>query len=248
MVDLEQRSRRLSLWTAILTAVMAVISLGMAVTTLPHSGPYCQSDCVGYPYTDVVRFVPKDYLWIYPAVVLILLAVVFVECIYYWIPPRVRLLSRIGVAFAIMGAAILVVDYAIQLTFLQSALLLGESEGLSPWSQYNPHGVFIALENIGYLLLNLGFLFAGVAMVGMLSRLWRAAGWIFVGAGVLTVVALVYYAAVHRVRMDYRFEVASLSVAWLALIAAPVLVSIALVRAERVKDERTASYEIASHS
>lgn len=248
MVDLEPRSRRLSLWTAILTAVIAVISLGMAVTTLPHSGPYCQSDCVGYPYTDVAAFVPRDYLWIYPAVVLILLAVVFVECLYYWIPPHGRLLSRIGVAFAIMGAAILVVDYAIQLTFIQPALLLGETEGLSPWSQYNPHGVFIALENIGYLLLNLGFLFVGVAIVHMSSRLWRATGWIFVGAGVLTVAALVYYSAFYRVALDYRFEVASLSIAWLALIVAPVLVSIALLRAERVKDERTASYEIAGQS
>ena len=248
MVDLEQGSRRLSLWAAILTAVMAVISLGMAVTTLPRSGPYCQSDCVGYPYTDVTTFVPRDYLWICPAVVLILLAVVFIECIYYWTPPREQLLSRIGVAFAIMGAAILVVDYAIQLTFLQPALLLGEAEGLSPWSQYNPHGVFIALENIGYLLLNLGFLFIGVAIVPMSSRLWRATGWIFVGAGVLTVAALVYYSAFYQVALDYRFEVASLSIAWLALIAAPVLVSIALVRAERLKDERTASYETASQS
>jgi hypothetical protein len=41
---------------------MAVVSLTMAVTTLPHSGQYCQSDCVGYPYTDVAAFVPRDYL------------------------------------------------------------------------------------------------------------------------------------------------------------------------------------------
>jgi hypothetical protein len=58
MADPEQLSRRLSLWTAILTAAMAVVSLAMAVTTLPKSGPYCQSDCVGYPYTDVAAYVP----------------------------------------------------------------------------------------------------------------------------------------------------------------------------------------------
>lgn len=39
-----------------------------------------------------------------------------------------------------MGVAILVVDYASQLTFLQAALVLGETEGLSPWTQYNPTG------------------------------------------------------------------------------------------------------------
>jgi hypothetical protein len=71
--------------------------------------------------------------------------------------PSWRLLSRIGVAFTIMGVAILVVDYASQLTFIQPALVLGETEGL-PWTQYNPHGIFIALENVGYVLLNLAFL------------------------------------------------------------------------------------------
>ena len=66
--------RRLSFWTAIFTASMAAVSLGMAVTTLPRSGPYCRTDCVGYPDTDVAAFVPRDYLWIYPAVVLLLLS------------------------------------------------------------------------------------------------------------------------------------------------------------------------------
>jgi hypothetical protein len=39
MADLEQRPNRLSLWVAILTALMAVIWLAMAITTLPRSGP-----------------------------------------------------------------------------------------------------------------------------------------------------------------------------------------------------------------
>jgi hypothetical protein len=39
MADLEQRPNRLSLWVAILTALMAVILLAMAITTLPRSGP-----------------------------------------------------------------------------------------------------------------------------------------------------------------------------------------------------------------
>src|SRR5215212_9891031 len=85
----------------------------------------------------------------YPAIVLTLLALVLVECIHSQLPPSRELLSRIGVAFTIMGVAMLVVDYAIQLTFLQPALLIAETEGLSPWTQYNPHGIFIAHENVG---------------------------------------------------------------------------------------------------
>jgi len=137
---------------------MAVVSLAMAITTLPRSGPYCRSGCVGYPYTDGAAFVPRDYLWMYAAVVLTLLVMVLVECIHYQVPPDRRLLSRIGVAFTIMGVAILVVDYASQLTFIQPALVLGETEGLSPWTQYNPHGIFIALENVGYVMINVAFI------------------------------------------------------------------------------------------
>jgi hypothetical protein len=238
MEDLEQLPGRLSLWVAVLTAVMAAVSLGMAITTLPRSGPYCQSDCVGYPYTDVAAFVPRDYLWMYPAVVLTLLTMVLVECIHNRIAPNRRLLSRIGVAFTIMGVAVLVVDYASQLTFLQTALLLGETEGLSPWSQYNPHGIFIALENVGYVLLNLGFLFIGVAMVRMASRLWRAAGWVFTAGGGLTMALLVFYSAFYRIRLDYRFEVAAIGVTWLVLIAAPVLLSIAFRHPVPIEGER----------
>jgi hypothetical protein len=244
MADLEQRPIRLSLWVEVMTALLAVISLAMAITTLPRSGPYCQSGCVGYPYTDVAAFVPRDYLWMYPAVVLTLLTMVLVECIHYQLAPSRGLLSRIAVAFTTMGAAVLVVDYASQLTFLQPALLLGETEGLSPWSQYNPHGVFIALENVGYALLNLAFLFIGAATVRTPWRLWRAAGWVFVCGGALVLASLVLYSAVYRVRLDYRFEVAAIGLTWLVLIAAPMLLSIAYVRTPPLDDRRSARLEM----
>lgn len=248
MADLEQLPRRLSLWTAILTVVLAVVSLAIAVTTPPRSGPYCQGGCVGYPYTDAAAYVPRDYLWMYPAVVLNLLIVVLVECIQQWTPSNRVVLSRIGVAFAVLGASVLIVDYAGQLTFLQPALLLGETEGLSPWTQYNPHGVFIALENVGYLLLNVAFLFIGVAILGRPERLWRAAGWVFVSGGALTVAALVVYSALYRTRLDYRFEVAAIALTWLVLIVAPVLLSIALGRNRGVQGRRTAPVEMSSRS
>jgi len=176
---------------------MAVVSLTMAITTLPRPGPYCRSGCVGYPYTDVAAFVPRDYLWMYAAVVLTLLVIALVECIHYQVPPDRQLLSRIGVAFTIMGVAILVVDYASQLTFIQRALVLGETEGLSPWTQYNPHGIFIALENVGYVMINIAYLFIGIAMLRMPRRLWRAAGWIFAVGGVATLALLVFNSAFY---------------------------------------------------
>jgi hypothetical protein len=85
----------------------------------------------------------------YPAIVLTLLIMVLAQCINYQIEPSRRVLSGIGLTLIAVGAGTLIIDYAVQLTFIQPAVLLGETEGLSPWSQYNPHGVFVALENVG---------------------------------------------------------------------------------------------------
>jgi len=165
-------------WAALATAVTAAVSLALAVTTPPRSGPYCRSGCVDYPYTDAAAFVPRDYLWMYTAVLLALLLIVFFACLVEWVGPPRRVLSRFGFVFTTIGGAVLVIDYAIQLTVLQPALVRGQTEAVSPWTQYHhPSGVFIALENVGYGLLNLGFIFLGAALLRLPTRLERAAEW-----------------------------------------------------------------------
>ena len=52
MADIEGQPQPFESVVVILTGLMAVVSLAMAITTLPRSGPYCRSGCVGYPYTD----------------------------------------------------------------------------------------------------------------------------------------------------------------------------------------------------
>ena len=63
----------------------------LAVTTPPRSGPFCRTACIGYPYTDAAAFVPRDYLWMYPAAVLALLFVTLVACVSYFASPDARL-------------------------------------------------------------------------------------------------------------------------------------------------------------
>ena len=225
-VDGPSGRHRLSSWLAMLTAGMSVIALATAVTTPPRSGPYCRSDCVvTYPYTDAAAFVPRDYLWMYPAVLLTLLVVVLVGVLHDWVPWRRRALSRIGRSFTTMAATVLIVAYASQLTVIQPALVRGETEGLSPWTQYHPYGLFIALENAGYAALNLGFICIGAALLAARSRLERRAGWVFLVGGAATLAALVAYAVGYGSRLDYRFEVAAIGISWLVLIVAPVMLA-----------------------
>jgi high-affinity Fe2+/Pb2+ permease len=92
-------------------------------------------------------------------------------------------------------------------------------------------------------LLNLAFLFIGAAMVRTPRKLSRAAGWVFV-CGALVLAALVLYSAIYRILLDYRFEVAAIGVTSLVLIAAPVLLSIALLRTRSVDHDQTARLEM----
>jgi hypothetical protein len=132
-----------------------------------------------------------------------------------------------GVCFAAIGAGALVVDYGVQLTVAQPALLAGEIDGLSLWSQYNPHGIFIALEDIGYATMALALLLLGLVLwAGKRSRSVQVAAWAFTVSGAATLILLPVLAAAYRSNLDYRFEVYSLLITWLGLICGGLALSL----------------------
>jgi hypothetical protein len=130
-----------------------------------------------------------------------------------------------------VATSVLAADYGIQLTAVQPALLAGQSEGLGLWTQYNPHGLFIALENVGYAVLGLAFLFLGWSLTAPEDRLVRAAGWVLRSGGVLTLASLVAYAVLYGADLQYRFEVAALAITWLTLLVSGSFLAVALGRA-----------------
>jgi uncharacterized membrane protein (GlpM family) len=97
---------------------------------------------------------------------------------------------------------------------------------MAPWTQYNPHGVFIALEEAGYLLIGLAFLLAGLAL-STDSRVLRAVRTIFFLGFASVVTTFVALSAVYGFQVEYRFEVAVISIDWTVLIAAGALLAIA---------------------
>jgi len=177
--------------------------------------------------------VPRDYLWMYPATLLTLLLIVLVACLTVWVEPRRRVLGRIGFALTTIGAAVLLIDYAIQLTVLQPALVRGQTDGLAPWTQYHPFGLFIGLENVGYAVLNLGFIFVGAALIRLPTRLERATAMVFILVCGLTCVALLLYSMAYRAQLDYRFEVMAILISWLVLIAAPAMLAVMFARSRQ---------------
>lgn len=216
------------------TALAAALALGFGVTTPPRSGPFCtleMSDvCVTYPYTAVAAYVPRDYLWMYPALLMVLLFLPLVVCIHYAAAVEKQLFSQIAVSFATIAVAALAVDYAIQLTVMQPSLLKGEVAGLSLFSQYNPHGIFIVLEDIGYLLMGVSFLFL-VPVFDRSSALVRAIRLLLLVCGLLAVGSFFLLVLLYGYDLEYRYEVAAIVIDWIALIIGGVLLTFFFRRA-----------------
>ena len=227
---------RLGFWIAILTAVAAAAALVIAVTTAPpRSGPFCMLDsCITYPYTDAAIFVSNDYLWMYPAFLMSLLFVVLVICIHHYTSADKRVFSQVALSFAVISATVHTVNYFIQLAVIQPSLLKGELQGLSLFSQYNPHGIFIALEDAGYLMMGVAFLF--IALV--FSRRKRLEnGYIFIISSMLAVGSLILIALVYGSDLEYRYEVVVIVIVWITLIVSGALLSLFFKRAGRVISE-----------
>ena len=220
-------SARLGSWAAILTVVAALPFAAIAMPTPPRAGPFCTSSCVAYPYVDVAQFIPGDYLWLVPGMLLAAIFVVLMGSIHAWAAEPKRVYSRIGLSFAVVYAVIILVDYFVQLTVVLPSLQAGETDGLSLFTQYDPHGLFIALESLGYAMLTIALLFAAPAFAD--GRVERAIRWLFVSAFMLMVAAFVGLAVVGRDLV--AFEVTVLLITWAVLIPSGALLGVVFRRA-----------------
>jgi hypothetical protein len=213
-----------------LTAVIAAATFAVGIATPARSGPFASTaNIITYPYTNVASFVPMDYVWLYPGFLLAPTFVVLMACIHYYASDDKKVFSQIGLSFAVVYAAVITTDYFIQLTVLQSSLLNGETAGLSLFTQYNPHGIFIALECLGYLMMSVALFFAGAVFAG--GRLERAIRWLFVMSFVLAVGFLVGLSLLKYEIV--AFEVTILTINWIVLIISGALLSVVFKRAGR---------------
>jgi len=213
---------RLGFAAAVLTVVVAAVFAVIAIPTPPRAGPFCMTGCVAYPYVDVAQFIPGDYVWLVPGILLAPIFVVLMACIHAYAAEARKTSSRIGLSFAVVYAVVILVDYFLQLTVVVPSLQAGETDGLSLFTQYNPHGLFIALEALGYAILTVALLFAAPAFEGGPAE--RAIRWLFVSSFVLMVAAFVGLGVVQRDLV--AFEVAVLTITWAVLIASGAILTL----------------------
>ena len=216
---------KVGFYCAILTALLTILSFVIAYMTPPLSGPFCAGGCFTYPYSDIASRFPRDYYWMYPAMVLNIVYYILMVAIHYIAPVEKKIFSQIGLSFALLSMATFVIDYFLQLSVIQPSLVLGETDGIALLSQFNAHGVFIVLEEIAFIMMSMSMLFMVPVFVGK-SKTEKAIRWIFTGNFVLNVITFAMIALSFGILREYRFEVAAFSINWLALVTSGILLSI----------------------
>jgi hypothetical protein len=223
---------KLGNYAAILTSAVAVLTFVVAFLTPPLSGPGCTGSCFEYPYIDIAGRFPRDYYWMYLAILWTLVFFVLVASIHHAAPPEKKVFSQIGMSFALVSVAVLVSDYFIQLSVIQPSLVKGETDGISLLTQFNSHGVFIALEEVGFTMMSLSLLFLAPVFSDP-NRLEKAIRWIFIAGFVLAMIALGIFSLQFGIFREYFYEIAVISINWIALIISGILLSAFFRRALR---------------
>lgn len=221
---------RVGFYAALMTILLTLGSFAIAYLTPPLSGPFCAGGCFTYPYSDIASRFPRDYYWMYPAMVLNVVYYVLMVAIHYLAPVEKKIFSHMGMSFAFLSMASFVIDYFLQVSVIQPSLVLGETDGIALLSQFNAHGVFIVLEEIAFIMMSMSMLCMAPVFVGQ-AKSEKALRWIFTGDFVLTAVSFALFTVFYGIFREYRFEVAAFAINWLALIASGILLSIVFRRA-----------------
>jgi hypothetical protein len=151
--------------------------------------------------------------------------VAFVVSIHTYAAQHKKIYSRIGLSFGLIAAGILLSDYFIQFSVVPISLMNQETDGITLLTQYNPHGIFIVLEELGYLLMSLSFLFLAPVFTNE-GRLASVVRWVFVTGFILTMVFLAVISINYGLDREDRFEIAVISIDWLVLLINGVLLSL----------------------
>lgn len=223
----------LGFYAAIITTVVTAVTFGIAIFTPPLSGPFCVGSCFNYPYTDTVSRFPRDFIWMYFAILLTLIYVVLMVCIHYYASKEKKIFSQIGLSFALISATVLIIDYFIQISVIQPSLVNGETDGIAILTQFNPHGIFIALEEIGYLMMSFSFLCIAPVFSGT-NRLETAVRWIFIISFIITILSFIIISILFGINREYIFEVVVIVIDWIVLIVSGILLTVVFKRALRM--------------
>jgi len=216
---------KLGLYSSIALTILTIVTFGFAMIAIPPSGPNCPGNCMDYPFSDILTYYPRDYYWMYLAIFQLFAFVIFVVSLHYLASNEKKIFSSLSVAFALISTTVLLADYFIQFAVVPISMMKGETEGIALLVQYNGHGIFIALEELGYITMSIALFFLA-PVFSSTNRLNKSIRWVLFLPLFLNILFFVFYSITFGIDRNYRFEVTSITIDWLFLITACILISI----------------------
>jgi hypothetical protein len=168
----------LGFWSAIFASVFAILFILIAIATSlifpmkAWNGIQIYAD--NFNLMDMASFIPAFFLA--PTMVIL------IACINAIAPETKKIFSQIGLAFAIVYAAIIPPNYYLQLFVVRLNLQSATLEGLSILAQPNLHSIFFGLETLGYGFLSLATIFISLVFTNGKLELWMRSLFIISGA------------------------------------------------------------------
>ena len=138
-------------YSSFLLSILTIITFGFAMTAIPPVGPYCPDNCMEYPFPDILLYYPRDYYWMYLAVFQLFAFVIFIVTNHFIVNASKKLYTFLSISFTLISSTVLLIAYFTQFSVVPISVMKGETEGIALLTQYNEHGLFIGMEELGYI-------------------------------------------------------------------------------------------------
>lgn len=212
-------------YSSLLLSILTIVTFGFAMTAIPPSGPYCPANCMDYPFHDILLYYPRDYYWMYLAIFQLFAFVIFIVTNHFIANTAKKLFTFLSISFTLISSTVLLIAYFTQFSVVPISVMKGETEGIALITQYNEHGLFIAMEELGYISMSIALFFLAFAF-SKNTRLERGIRIILITQLLLTFSAFIFYSFKFGIERSYLFEVATITINWLVIIIVCILTGI----------------------
>ncbi|MBN2274144.1 MAG: hypothetical protein JXK95_07415 [Bacteroidales bacterium] len=209
-------------YSSFLLSFLTLVTSGFAMTAIPSVGPYCPENCMEYPFPDILLYYPRDYYWMYLAIFQLFAFVIFIVTNHYIVHAAKKLYTFLSISFALISSTVLLIAYFTQFSVVPISVMKGETEGIALITQYNEHGLFVAMEELGYIAMSIALFFLAFAFAGN-SRAEKIIRIILISQLILNLVAFVFYSIQFGIERSYLFEVATITINWLVIIIVGIM-------------------------
>lgn len=221
--DLQKGYLTFGFYASFLVSILTIVTFGLAMTAIPPSGPYCPGHCMDYPFPDILLYYPRDYYWMYLAVFQLIAFVVFMVVNHFIVNAEKKLYTFLSITFTLISAIVLLIAYFTQFSVVPISVMKGETDGIALLTQYNEHGLFIALEELGYITMSIALFFLAFAF-SKNTRTERVIRIILMSQLFLTILTFIIYSLKFGIERGYLFEVATISINWMVIIVVGIMI------------------------